>query len=554
MRSKDRLLFSLEKETKKAYPKDLFAPEKRVESLERPRSKHRGYLRDALSRFFKDRSSIVGFSLLSILVLFGVLTPLISPKNHVSEADFPSGFQDPSFRYASPYNPLFAGTGFWDGTKEETVSESQYLFYLHDDSNHPRMRFLSKNVDVLDFGSTHIESLTYTIRRDTYAIGNRVLLLSKERYAALLSYEEKKGIAEKQNGIRKPLVDSEGYLAQYEKELAKKSVDNYQSIVDQMRNFYNQNPDVSLALTAYNAKKGSYSQDVFFPVYDENGEPERIYLHDEDGSLSYSEPIADEVRVRVDYFDYFEFRYGFAPRFVFGTNGQGQDIFLRLAKGLDFSLLFGIVITLVNVLLGVLWGSVAGFYGGEIDLFMQRLTDIISGVPSIILLTICQIQFVNNLSLKAAIGSGGVMLLAIFVAFVYNGWIGVSGMTRMQFYRFKRSEYVLASRSLGAGDARLIFRHILPNSLGTLLTSSILMVPGVIYGESSLSYLGLIDFQSSGFSSIGTLLNEGQAAGLESYSFVLLFPALCIAILMICFNLFGNGLRDAFNRAAGGER
>ena len=117
----------------------------------------------------------------------------------------------------------------------------------------------------------------------------------------------------------------------------------------------------------------------------------------------------------------------------------------------------------------------------------------------------------------------------------------------MQFYRFKGQEYVLASRTLGAKDRRLIFRHILPNAIGTLVTSSVLMIPGVIFSESSLSYLGIIDFSTSGMSSIGTLLNEGQSAGLQYNPHVLLFPCIIISLLMICFNLFGNGLRDAFN-------
>ena len=123
----------------------------------------------------------------------------------------------------------------------------------------------------------------------------------------------------------------------------------------------------------------------------------------------------------------------------------------------------------------------------------------------------------------------------------------------MQFYRFKGQEYVLASRTLGAKDGRLIFKHILPNAIGTLVTSSVLMIPSVIFSESSLSYLGIINFTTSGLCSIGSLLNEGQAAGLKDHPHMLLFPCLVIALLMICFNLFGNGLRDAFNPSLRGS-
>ena len=123
----------------------------------------------------------------------------------------------------------------------------------------------------------------------------------------------------------------------------------------------------------------------------------------------------------------------------------------------------------------------------------------------------------------------------------------------MQFYRFKGQEYVLASRTLGAKDPRLIFRHILPNAAGTLTTSSVLMIPGVIFAESSLSFLGIVNFTTSGLVSVGSLLNEGSLAGLKENPHMLFFPSIVISLLMICFNLFGNGLRDAFNTTLRGS-
>jgi oligopeptide transport system permease protein len=280
---------------------------------------------------------------------------------------------------------------------------------------------------------------------------------------------------------------------------------------------------------------------------DANNNPVDIYLRDDSGNPVYYELRNGTYNVRVDYLDYARFSLGFDPHFLFGANASGQDIFLRLASGARFSLLLGVAISAINFIIGLIWGAVSGYYGGAVDMAMERVTDIIANVPSIIILSICSIQFTNNIELKASIGQGGIVLLAFLVAFVYSGWVGVAGTTRMQFYRFKGQEYVLASRTLGAKDRRLIFRHILPNAIGTLVTSSVLMIPGVIFSESSLSYLGIIDFSTSGMSSIGTLLNEGQSAGLQYNPHVLLFPCIIISLLMICFNLFGNGLRDAFN-------
>ena len=127
-----------------------------------------------------------------------------------------------------------------------------------------------------------------------------------------------------------------------------------------------------------------------------------------------------------------------------------------------------------------------------------------------------------------------------------TGWIGTAYRVRTQFYRFKNQEYVLAARTLGASDMRIMWKHIFPNSLGTIITSSVLVIPGVIFSESMLSFLGIVNFQSKDMTSIGTLLSNGQKY-LSTDPHVIFFPAMVISLLMISFNLFGNGLRDAFN-------
>lgn len=137
-------------------------------------------------------------------------------------------------------------------------------------------------------------------------------------------------------------------------------------------------------------------------------------------------------------------------------------------------------------------------------------------------------------------------ILVLFLAFFLTGWIGMAGSTRMQFYRFKNREYVLAARTLGASDARLMFKHIFPNALGTLVTGSALVIPSMIYSETNLSYLGIINLSSGNITSVGTLIAGGQAL-METSPHIALFPSIFLALLMLSFNLFGNGLRDAFN-------
>ena len=134
----------------------------------------------------------------------------------------------------------------------------------------------------------------------------------------------------------------------------------------------------------------------------------------------------------------------------------------------------------------------------------------------------------------------------LLFAFISTGWVNEAASVRMQFYRFKGQEYVLAARPLGAKDRRLIFKHIFPNALGTIITGSVLSIPGVIFTESMLSYLHIINLETSALTSIGTMLSNGQGY-LSTFPHIILFPALFISILEISFNLFGNGLRDAFN-------
>ena len=157
-------------------------------------------------------------------------------------------------------------------------------------------------------------------------------------------------------------------------------------------------------------------------------------------------------------------------------------------------------------------------------------------VPFIIVATLFQLHLASKL---------GPVACLIF-AYVLTGWIGTASRVRTQFYRFKNSEYVMAARTLGAKDRRLIWKHIFPNSLGTIVTSAALSIPSVINSESMLSYLGIVKLGTASTTSLGNLLAEAQGIW-TNYPHLMICPALVLSLLMICFNLFGNGLRDAFN-------
>ena len=155
--------------------------------------------------------------------------------------------------------------------------------------------------------------------------------------------------------------------------------------------------------------------------------------------------------------------------------------------------------------------------------------------------------------LKYHMGGKTPQWLVLFIAFFVTGWIGMAHTTRMQFYRFKNQEYVLAARTLGASDARIMFKHIFPNGLGTIVTSVALVIPAMIYSETSLSYLGIINLEAGDITSVGTLIAAGQKSITADAGFVALFPCAVLVLLMLSFNLFGNGLRDAFNPSLRGS-
>lgn len=229
--------------------------------------------------------------------------------------------------------------------------------------------------------------------------------------------------------------------------------------------------------------------------------------------------------------------YSSMPIYIFGTDANGRDFLKTITTALRTSLLLAVGVALVNIVIGIIWGAISGYFGGWTDIIMERVCDIVSGLPSIAIITLCLLHLNND-------------MLAFLISMFMTGWMGVAGRTRTQFYRYKRSEYVLASRTLGASDFRLIFRHILPNSMGTIITSSILMIPSVIYSEASIAYLGL------GLKSellFGVILSENRTF-FEGYTmYLLVIPTVIMAFLLVSFNLFGNGLRDAFNPSLKGS-
>ena len=235
---------------------------------------------------------------------------------------------------------------------------------------------------------------------------------------------------------------------------------------------------------------------------------------------------------------------------ICGTDKLGRDFAVRLMMATRISLTVGIMCSILVLLIGATFGAVAGFAGGWVDNIMMRFTDVLYTIPDILLIILLSMSLRPQLE-ELATHAGfewmqkvGPNLIAMFIVFALLYWVSMARITRSQVLVLKESEYVTAARALGAGSWRIISKHLLTNCIGTLIVTTTLQIPSAIFTESYLSFLGL--GVAAPMPSLGSLATDA-VKGMNTYPHLLLLPAIMISVTILVFNLFGAGLRDAFD-------
>ena len=235
-----------------------------------------------------------------------------------------------------------------------------------------------------------------------------------------------------------------------------------------------------------------------------------------------------------------------SPNHLLGTDNLGRDLLSRLLDGARISVTVALVVQFVILVIGVPIGALAGWFGGRVDNFLMRATDVIYAFPDLLFIILLSVALEDTFFGKAMDG-----LLLVFIAIGITSWVTVARLVRGQLLALKETEFVEAARAIGVTDRKIVTRHLLPNGIGPIIVAVTLGIPGAILAEATLAYLGI--GVNAPRASWGVLIFEGQKF-IRSEPHLVIFPAICIAVALIGFTFLGDGLRDALDPKLKGKQ
>lgn len=434
-----------------------------------------GYYQDSWNRFKKNKASLAAFYIIVVVLFFVAFGPYMKSYTLVEE----DSIEATRINNLTPRIPLLENLGIFDGTK--TIERGKrFLLAMNESKLGEGVILEGLPQDLIDDPDNpkYEDVNTFVVKVDYYKYKNYVSSYMPENY--------------------------------------------FSTIDDNIKNDTNEDPLGSVRRTL--------EPDEFEEYVEKNYIIDILQIIESPNEANPDEPYR-QYEVRVNQFLVSLDQLPEDTYFWFGTTDDGADLFTQIWLGARISLLMALSVITINSIVGISIGAIAGYYGGALDLLMDRLVEIVSSIPFLSVLVLLVLRY-------------GSQLWVIVLAFTATGWIGMYKTGRMQFYRFKNREYVFAARTLGASDRRIMFKHIFPNTLGLIVTALALAVPRFVFTEASFSFLGIINYGEN--VSVGMLIEQGQTV-MQQHPHLLIYPSLYIAILMIAFNLFGNGLRDAFN-------
>ena len=231
-------------------------------------------------------------------------------------------------------------------------------------------------------------------------------------------------------------------------------------------------------------------------------------------------------------------------KYPLGTDIHGRDMLVRCMIGARISLGIGVFCAILVVVIGTVYGAISGYYGGTLDTVMMRILEILYCLPDVLVIVLIQITLKAPLDAMFANSALGSSMISIFIAFALLYWVNMARMVRGQVLLLKQMEYVTAARAMRAKGKRIIFRHLIPNSIGVILVTAMFQIPLAIFVEAFLSYIGL--GVSAPLASLGSLVSD-SIGKFRTYPYLTIFPSILISLIILAFNLLGDGLRDALD-------